>query len=971
MKQHAAQQHDCQNDCQSDRQNDRHANIPHRNILALALLAALSQTVHAQESEGDAATLDAVRVTGIGTNIEGIQPVGSKSLSVEREAMAATGMATVLDVIRTLPQIQNNDTYSEGGTAGSANSVQANTLNLRGIGPRATLLLIDGHRVAPTGTSRSFTEANQIPMIALERVEVIADGASAIYGSDAVAGIVNYVMRKDYEGAEVSYRFADQGGFYQRTGSVLAGVAWGGGIGHPGGGNLVIAYERTDRDALRSGKNPLLRQDLSGYGNPGPDWRLNANNATPGFNANIVVPRGDRNPDLPQAGNFDYYAIPPGSDGIGLSAADLLYNQPNLIDAADYSDYIGQMKRDQYSLNFNQQVTDWLSVYTQVLHRERSTISYTMSNGSGIQYNSRVSVPASSPWYISGIPGVAPGAPLTVQYNAYKDVGPGHYPNDEKQTTWTAGVKADFAGEWRGEFYYTGSKNEACGVCVLETYINWDGFYAQVAAGHINPFSREPLSDAQKSTFVGSNVQSNVNKLHDAVLKFNGPLFDLAGGKVRAAVGGEYNKNSIFMINEAHRGNGNIYFRDTAAYMERDIKSMFAEVYVPLVGAGNAVTGIQALNLNAAVRHDRYSDVGNTTNPKFGLTWEVNDALSFRGSWGKSFRAPALQEMDPFVSSNRNLSQMVNNSGDPQIVDGVSPGLAWQLTMGRARTTLVPETAKSWSAGIDYDFPMIEGLRLSATYYNIAYENRIDEPPINEFYSSPENYAIWSAYITPIHNPANCVANDQSTWDPALVAFMNLPALYGNMGSVSNAFSSNPNISPCLVNVVTDGRHANMAATEQAGLDLELNWAIPSDIGFWTVGASTTRVLKHDQQLVAGLPMSDRRGMYNEPSSIRARANVGWYLGDWGAHLFANYIGSYTNDLPISWAGVRHPEHRVGSWTTWDLGVSWSPMLETKWLHGIRVGFNVNNILDRDPPIVLSGSNPFGRTWAVSVALNY
>jgi len=637
------------------------------------------------------------------------------------------------------------------------------------------------------------------------------------------------------------------------------------------------------------------------------------------------------------------------------------------------------MKRDQYSLNLNQQVTDWLSFYAQVLHRERSTISYTMSNGSGIQYDSRVSVPASSPWYIAGIPGVAPGAPLTVQYNAYKDVGPGHYPNDEKQTTWTTGLKADFAGEWKGEFYYTNSENEACGICVLDTYINWDGFYAQVAAGNINPFSSAPLSDTQKSTFVGTNFQSNVGKLHDAVLKFNGPLFDLPGGKVRAAVGGEYNKNSIFVINEAHRGNENVYFRDTATYMQRKIKSAFAEIYVPVIGAGNAVTGIQSLSLNAALRHDRYSDVGNTTNPKFGLTWEVNDALSLRGSWGKSFRAPALPEMNPLVVSNRNLSQVVNNSGDPRIVDGVSPGLAWQLTMGSSNADLVPETAKTWSAGIDYDVPMIEGLRLSATYYNIAYENRIDRPTVNEFYSSPENRAIWDAYITPINNPANCVADDPSTYDPALVPFMNLPALYGNLGSVSNALSSNPNINPCLVNVVTDGRNTNMAATEQAGLDLELNWSIPSNLGFWMIGASTTRVLKHDQQLVAGLPMSDRRGMYNEPSSIRARANVGWYLGDWGAHLFANYIGSYTNDLPITWAGVRQPERRVGSWTTWDLGVSWSPMLETKWLHGIRVGFNVNNILDRDPPIVLSGttafnaskSNPFGRTWAVSVALNY
>jgi len=947
--------------------------------LTLALLIALSSSAFAQAPamDDDAATLDAVKVTAIGTNIEGIQPVGSKSLAVEREAMQATGMASVLDVIRTLPQVHNNDTFSEGGTAGTVNAVQANTLNLRGIGPPATLLLIDGHRVAPTGTAISATEANQVPMIALERVEVIADGASAVYGSDAVAGIVNYVMRKDYEGAEVSWRLADQGGFHQRIGSALAGIAWGGGLGAAGGGNLVVAYERTERDALRAGSHPFLRQDLTRYG--GPDWRLHANTATPGFNANIIVPRADVNPDLPQAGNYDYYAVPPGSNGIGLSAADLLYNRPNLIDNADYSDYLGKMTRDQYSVYFQQQLTSHLSFYTQILHRERSTISYTMRDGSGVQYDARVSLPASSPYYISGIPGVAPGAPLTVQYNAYKDVGPGYFPNDEKQTTWNAGLKADLAGEWKGEFYHTNSESDACGMCIFDTYVNWDAFYAEVAAGNINPLSNEPLGAAQVARFTGHNFQSSLSTLKDTMLKFNGPLFALPGGKVRAAVGSEYNKSSIFVINEAHRGNDNIYFRDTATYMQRDIKSLFAEIHVPIIGADNAAPGIQSLSVNGALRHDRYSDVGNTTNPKFGLTWEVNDALSLRSSWGKSFRTPSLPEMNPLVGSVRDLGQISNNSGDSRIVDGVSPGLAWQLHMIDANADLTPETAKTWSAGIDYAFSRIEGLRLSATYYHIAYENRISRPQVSEFYSSPENRAIWDAYITPINNPAGCVADDPGTWDPALVYFMNLPALYGNLGSVSQALSHNPNISPCMVNVVTDGRNTNLAATKQSGLDIELNWTIPSDFGFWTLGASGTRILKHDQQLVAGQPMSDRRGMYNEPSTLRGRANLGWYLGDWGAHLFANYVGSYTNELPPTWARVRFPEHRVGAWVTWDIGLSWSPMLETKWLTGMRIGLNVNNVFDRDPPIVLSGnrafnpskSNPFGRTWAVTVGLSY
>jgi len=417
--------------------------------LTLALLAILSAAASAQDADVDAATLDSVKVTAIGTNIEGIQPVGSKSMALEREAITATGLGSITDVMRSLPQMQSNDAFSEGGTAGDGggNLTQGTTLNLRGIGASATLLLIDGRRVAMTGTQASFTEANQVPMIALERVEVIADGASAIYGSDAVAGIVNYVLRKDYEGVEASLRFSDEGGFHQRVGSLLAGVGW----DSLGGGNLVFAYERTERDALVAGKNPLLRQDQTGYG--GLDWRVDGCHSSVGFNANIVVPRADRNPDIPQANNWDYWSVPEGSDGTGLTAADLIYNRPNLIDASDYIDYVGKMQRDQYSLFFQQQVTQNIAFYSQILHRERSVVSHTMNWPTRF---TEVMLPTSSPYYISGIPGVAAGEPLMVHYNAYKDLGPAqHFRNNENQTTWTAGVKFELGAQWKGDFSYT------------------------------------------------------------------------------------------------------------------------------------------------------------------------------------------------------------------------------------------------------------------------------------------------------------------------------------------------------------------------------------------------------------------------------------------------------------------------------------------------------------------------------------
>lgn len=954
------------------------------HCLSLSMLAILAQVAHAHaeapatqpQEEPEALTaqgegtepvsLEKVTVTA-GTNIEGIQPVGSSSIAIEREDVLATGALNISEVMRKIPQMQSNDAFREEGAVGGANNTQGNALNLRGIGASATLLLIDGRRVAPTGTTLGFTEANQIPMAALERVEVIADGASAVYGSDAVAGIVNYVLRKDYEGAELSLRYSDEGGYHQRVGSLAAGTAWDG-FGGLGRGNVLLTYERTDRDALVSGKNPLLRQDLSRYG--GLDGRLSGATATPGFTPNIVVqrPDGSTNPALPNAGANDYYGLPSGTDGVGLTAADLLVNRPNLLDSADYSDYVGKMTRDQVSLFFNQQLTDWLSVYGQGLYRKRETLSYSMGVGSSSQFSSTVSLPSSSPWYIDGVPGVAPGAPLTVQYNAYKDVGPVNFSNDEKQTTWTLGFKADLPGEWKSDLYYTDSKNDACGYCNFDTFVNWDAFNAQVAAGNINPLSSQPLSAAQVATFTGSNLQFSTSAMTNAMLKFNGPLFELPGGKVRAAAGAEYLETSNLLVNEASRGPLNEYVHDTTSGMERDVTSLFAEVFVPIIGQSNRIAGVKSLSLSGAIRRDDYSDVGSTTNPKLGVTWEVNDNLSLRGSWGESFRAPNLPEMNPYVFSVAVAVPAQNNSGDPEIVNGAFPGFTNQLFLLGSNAALTPETATTWSAGVDYDFAAVEGLRLSATYYSIEYDDRIAAPPTGEFLASPEGRALWDAYITPIRQPSTCIEGDQSTYDPALLPFINLPSLFG------------VRIVPdCAINVVLDGRNTNMASTKQSGIDLSLDYNLPSDFGFWSFGASVTRVLEHDQQVAVGSPMQDRRGRYNEPSTTRGRVNVGWYHDAWSVNLFGNYTGGYTNDLPITIDGVRQAEHPVGSWTTFDLGVTWAPMLDVSWIDSIRVGFNINNLADRDPPIVLSGtsafnsskSNAFGRTWSMNLTLGF
>lgn len=923
----------------------------------------------ADASGEDDADESVIIVTG--TNISGVKPVGSAAISLDRDSIVSTGLTTPADVVRTLPQVRNLGDYREGGTVGTGNTVQGNAINLRGLGASATLLLVDGRRVAPTGTATTFTEANQVPFAALARIEVIPDGASAIYGSDAVAGVVNYVLRKDYEGLEVSYRISNQSGAFEATLGATGGTTWkdAGGLG---AGNIIVSYEHTMRNAYLRGRNKFLRQDLTPFG--GLDGRISGNTATPGFPGNIVVQNPDptyENPAYPTAGTWDYYGLPAGTNGVGLGVGDLRFNQANLTDSSDYADYTGRLRRDHVAAFFNQELGPNVEFFAQGIYSERETYSRTLTT------NSAISIDPASPFYITGIPNTVvsafPGAPalpqpLTVQYNFYPSIGHGNQSNWSKTYTLTGGVRIRLPHDWEAETYYTKGLDRSCGFCNIGNNVNVDAFNEQVRLGNINPLSGQPLSAAQVATFTGDNIQISKNGIDDVVLKFNGPLFALPAGSVRAAIGGEYSYAFNWLENSANRGVTNAIVDDTVAELTRDIWSAFGEIHLPVIGPDMDIPLVQELNINAAVRYDKYSDAGETTNPKFGATWVVSDALSLRGSWGTSFRAPGLSERNPYIFSVAAVFPVANNSGDSDI-GFAFPGFSNQLFLFGSNADLKPEKATNWSIGGDLDVPGVNGLRLSATYYNIEYSNRIGSPPNGEFYTSPTNRALYSAYITPIQNPASCVNGDRSTYDQALLPFLDLPALFGG-----------PILNPCSINVVTDGRYTNLAATRQDGIDIQLNYSTSSSIGMFNVSGAVTKIFNHDEQVVSGLPYRDRLGFYSTPVEWRGRGSVSWMKDNFSASIFANYTGSYTNDQPITIGGVRQPEAKVGSWTTFDLNLGYQTDLGgNDIVKGIRASINLQNVFDRDPPIVLTSgsafnaqySNPFGRTWTLQLTTSF
>ena len=977
----------------------------HPGVYLTVISAIASVNAAAQETANE---LEEVVVTATGTNISGVAPVGSQTVSVDSEQMIALGADNLADVVRSLPQIQNLG-FDESARAGAGNTTRGTSVNLRGIGQNATLVLVDGHRLTPAGTNASFTEAIQLPLAAVERVEVIPDGASAVYGSDAVSGVVNYVMRKEFDGVEVGGRYSTNSYGDDWSATLLAGTSWDG-LGALGRGSVIVSYERyTQERVVRSGL-PWYSQDLRQFG--GVDGRTAEGTATTAVSANIRVPRSTRNPVFPDAGNYDLYGLPVGTNGQGLTAGSLRANDPNLTDRSDYEDYLPDTTRDHVTVFLNQRLTDSLSAYYQGFYTNRDSLSrqYITQNPLTVLFtvpstlNQANGTTAPNPNYISGIPGVAPGAPLTAQYNLAEHLPAGaqqYTTNEERTYSHTAGLRATLPGEWNGDFYYTFGAVDNCGVCNFGTQVNFgptDGFQRAINEGFINPLSSAPLTQAQWDRVRGDNVQRSRNRLMDTVLKFDGPLFDLPGGSVRMAIGGEYTAHRNRLVNGSIRapsflgqaaqfGQTDVFMWDAQTSQSRYQHAAFAELYVPVVGPAQSVPLVNALNVSAALRHDSFSDVGGTTNPKIGFTWEMTQDFSVRGSWGQSFRAPGLPEgNNGLFSATILLPVFPNNSGDPTIRT-IAPGVPLSTVVFRVGGNPVvrPEEGETWSVGFDWKPDFVRGLNLSGTLYNIAYDDRITGLNIGSMLANPTGRALYSDFIIPTPAVAGCVPGNRATWHPALRDAYENPGipgfdrsfLYGNDTFLAN--------NPCNVAVILDARNTNAASSVQSGVDVQAGYAFSALNSEWNVRLYASKILKNEQVLITGLPTEDILDRISFPVSIRGRGDLTWSRQGWNAALFANFVGGYTNDQPISLAGVVQPVSEVPSWTTFDANVGYLvPEGSGRILDGVRVNLNVRNLTDRDPPVVLFGAginpqtaqdgrnhNPLGRTVQFSLTKRF
>ncbi|MES2262619.1 MAG: TonB-dependent receptor [Pseudomonadota bacterium] len=931
-----------------------------RHSLALAVGGLAAGAVMAQTAPAAPETMASVVVTG--TSIRGVAPTGSATLSIGAKDIQASGMTSTVDIVRSLPQIQNigADETRTGGRDGAAdNSGKGSAINLRGLGNNATLMLIDGHRIAPNGTASAFGDPNQIPAIALERIEVVTDGASGVYGSDAVAGVVNLILRKGYDGVLGSATQTGNGKYHQSQASILAGKDF----EH---GGFVVSYQLQDRSAMLQGDSIYMRADQRRFG--GNDGRLNGTVTTPGpLSGNIVAGSG---------ATARLYGIPALASGVP-TLAQLVAAQgaPNLVDASDYVDYLPALRRHSATLYAEHEFGDGYKVFAEGFYNRRDSESRSYPTSS-------IVIKPKTPFYVAGVPGASATTGYTIQYPLYSAFGPTVNTYPETSGAFTAGLEKRLANDWKAGGYATYSSTSLCNCTPL---VNSTVLQALVDTGQFNPYVTGTQPASVLAQFRALARQAVVTRLADVGAKVDGPLGTLPGGTVRAAFGVEhtYSYQSLIRVGMDRTTDpaiplgtpapGVAYtfvptatsFASRNTQASRNIDAAYAELYLPV---------LPRFDVSVAMRHDRYSDVGGTTNPKVGATWKPDTSLNLRASWGTSFRAPSLPESNPNVQGGVRSFSFANASGDPAIgLTNTASGTSNGIAMDGGNAALKPEKAKTFSLGADYKPAWAPGLKLSGTYYSVNYKDRIESLSgiFSTFLATPQNRALFAPFIVAAPQPATCVEGVPSTYNPLYLPYIN------NANFVASTLAQ------CSYKVIFNAQNANLGDLKQNGIDASADYRFRNGAGDWQVATSLTKILGLKRQLSPISGMADVLDTIQFPISTRARATLGWRAGAYSASVFANYTGGYVNNAPITVAGVAQAVSKVPSWSTVDLtlGYDTGKSFADSLLSNVRVSLSVQNLFDRAPPVVLSSAssfafdsqnaNPLGRVVTLSVAKGF
>lgn len=888
--------------------------------------------------EANAETLQRVTVTG--SFIRRIDAETALPLTtLGDQDIAISGASTVSDLLSQLPQsaaFDNNET----STGPNAARGDVASINLRGIGSGNTLVLLNGHRIAPFPISsgavpRLSANINQIPLGAVQRIEVLRDGASATYGSDAVAGVVNAILKKNYDGAEVNLRYGhvQDGGMAVRSANFL--------FGHnsdDGRTNFMGFLGVYDRNSLEArDKDYMQHSDMRERANSDSTrWDNRSWSGPYGiFRTGYVDDNGVFHSR--DVGGLDdgFFHMEPGDNGTlvvpGWAPRRLRYNyKPN---------YMLKPETRRYQLfgAFNHHFDNDLEAYVTAFHYKAN--SYIARSASPVSANSdnNIYVPASNYYNPFGNRFYGPGTdhPDTpasdVLIRNYRPTGLGRRGAEVSSNAYQviAGMRGYFSTwHWDVSAGYGEGKTTDHGLNMIsESALRHQLSLSTPDA--FNPFggpggNSEEVLDAIRYT----TWREGTAGLGTVDASMTGQIFELPGGSAQLAVGVQARHETFSDRRDPGSLADDIIAQSKSANSDgsRDVYSGFAELYIPIFTDLNAIPFAQRLELTLAARTEHYSDFGTTTKPKISLAWSPASWLLLRASRSEGFRAPTLAQV--FVGE---VIRRSTGTPDPYRADVVGNprdlGEASRQVIRGGNPDLGPEQAKGHNFGVVVQPPFAKGLSISFDYFKIRQTDVIST------YGQEQQLLLDFLMRT-----------SGQGGNPSVVRLPVTEADRAKFEAWNAAHPGDQRTPVGEVDYVLD-TFINIAEREVSGVDFGLTYRIrDTPLGDFRVRSNIAYMDTYTQKKDAESP-AEKQLEINGLPRVRGLLGVSWSRLRYHAGLRANYIGPFKD--------TSAPRDEDGNYFGVDSYTTFNGYV------GVELGdngqqylkFGINNLLDRDPPM--------------------
>ncbi|QPF71795.1 TonB-dependent receptor [Roseateles sp. DAIF2] len=911
------------------------------------------------QSGSDVQKVERVEITG--SSIKRLAAEGALPVQViTAEELSRKGITTAEQMLSQMgingtgadSAVANNNVFGNDTdrlTGGSANA------NLRGLGPGSTLVLLNGRRVSTHGMSGGAVDLNAIPMAAVARVEVLKDGASAIYGTDAIGGVINFILKKDMQGVDVAVTYSqplESSAGTRRRASVTGGF-----------GNLdrdrfnFLGSLTLDKDDILRGSD---RKWATGFQ---PERYLSPDSSSHPF-ANIVgnsstVSGTALGGVSGTAGSTIGTGDPTKYTRINLlslqGACDSIPTgvqyQPQLWGASAASsryicntDYGAQSMlaapKDAYNLvaRGNFLLSDSHSAFIE-LTASRTESKAELTPGQFSTTNAAQNhYPVNGPHYLNlknyGVNDFDPTKAIAYRWRM-QDFGNRVIENVSENQRLAAGLDGEI-GAYSYKLGLSAAKAEGWSN-LIDGYAYTAKLNAALKTGLINPWLKpgekqtQAAMDLIESTKARGRLQGGETTLTQFDGALSGELLKLPAGPVDFALGFDVRKesyefapapDSFACVSGLSNGANDVLLcpgNGEVRKQSRDVRAVYGELAVPV---------FKGLDLQLAVRHDQYSKIGGTTNPKIAFRYQPNEMVLLRGSINTGFKAPSFQQLAP------NMAPLLDTADwrDPQLcptVDASNPNCARRLDyVATGNPLLKPEKSKQGTIGIVIS--PLRDLTFYADYWRVDLEDRLRKLTLNEV---KNNYELFKDRF----------ARDASG----------------------------------RVTLVTTGWE-NAADSSTKGLDWGATYQLKHSSGTWRTSINGTHMISHKERALENQPLQELVGEFALRTLYlrdKFSADLGWSRDDWSTTLSAVYKSGY-KDQDLSRFGT--PRRNVSSYTTFNLFGSYSG------IKNMVITAGLNNLFDKAPPftyhnvddVVGAGwdprvGDPFGRTLSLSVNYSF